>query len=61
MPTVRDLVGRNYYVNVTSPDDSVTYMSRRQLRFSSNDFGFLFVKPDKPIYKPGQLGESMEG
>ena len=57
MPKVRDLAGRDYFVNVTSPDGSVTYMRRRQLRFSGDDFGFLFVKTDKPIYKPEQEGE----
>ena len=58
MPRVRELAGRNYYVNVTSPDGELTYMGRRQLYFSSDDFGFLFVKTDKPIYKPEQDGES---
>ena len=57
MPTIRDLVGRNYFVNMTSPDGAVAYMGRRQLYFSGNDFGFLFVKTDKPIYKPEQEGE----
>ena len=58
MPRVRELAGRNYYVNVTSPDGQLTYMGRRQLYFNSDDFGFLFVKTDKPIYKPEQDGES---
>ena len=57
MPTIRDLVGRNYFVNVTSLDGAVAYMGRRQLYFSGNDFGFIFVKTDKPIYKPEQEGE----
>lgn len=57
MPSLRDLVGRNYFVNVTSHDGNVAYMRRQQLHFSGNDFGFLFVKTDKPIYKPEQEGE----
>ena len=57
MPTVRELAGRDYFVNVTSPDGSMEYMGRRQLRFSGNDFGFLFVKTDKPIYRPEQEGK----
>ena len=59
MPSVPELAGRNYYVNVTSSSGNITYMNRRQLFFRNEDFGFLFVKTDKPIYKPEQEGEEL--
>ncbi|XP_064400639.1 C3 and PZP-like alpha-2-macroglobulin domain-containing protein 8 [Halichondria panicea] len=54
MPSISQLQLRRYFITVSSHDGEVTYYSRRQLSFSTNSFGFLLVKTDKPIYKPSQ-------
>lgn len=59
MPSVKQLLNRRYFVNVTSHDGEVGYFSRRQLSFSSDSFGFLLIRTDKPIYKPSQDGTNV--
>ncbi len=56
MPTISQLQYRRYFISVSSHDGEVNYFSRRQLSFTTDSFGFLLVKADKPIYKPSQQG-----
>jgi len=59
MPSLRELQHRNYYISVTSHEGDEEYISRRRIYFSSDSFGFIMVKTDKPIYKPEQSGSGL--
>ena len=59
MPSLRELERRNYFISVTSHGGDEEYISRRRIYFRSNNFGFIMVKTDKPIYKPEQSGSGL--
>ena len=42
---------------MTSHEGHNVYFDRRHIEFYEDSFGFIFVKTDKPIYKPSQTGK----
>ena len=59
MPSLCESKGREYYISITSHNGIMQYLSRRRIYFNGNSYGFILVKTDKPIYKPGQTGKEV--
>ena len=59
MPSLCESKGREYYISITSHNGRMEFLSRRRIYFNGNSYGFILVKTDKPIYKPGQTGKEV--
>ena len=57
MPELADLPDRQYYLTVSAANGSIIFLKSQYVSLTSSDYrGYLFVKTDKPIYKPSQTG-----
>ena len=56
MPESADLPDRKYHLIVSAANGSMIFLKQKISFNSALSRGYLFVKTDKPIYKPSQTG-----
>lgn len=56
MPDSADLPDRKYRLTVSAANGSMIFLKQNISFNSALSRGYLFVKTDKPIYKPSQTG-----